>query len=203
MFNVSVQDSYTPVGHSSIKGLGPTLQRKDIFDFTTLKGNYHLAASWCCMNNSTHPTFKGPDVLRTSACNGSLISNVTKSSTSLVKTQKAALTSYCILPTVHHQCILTTTKNTRVLKKNCAALPCYPDCPRFLPEALMSLTTCFQVPTPKGFYALKKDISLWEGHRKRTVYGDCHIYTQIIFEEIGQLPNLYPVLNISLFGVIP
>jgi hypothetical protein len=74
----------------------------------------------------------------------------------------------------------------------------------------MSLTTCFQetplrpkLTTSKGFYALRKDISLWKGHRKATRYGDCHVYTQIILKEIGQLPNLYPILNISLFGIIP
>jgi hypothetical protein len=40
MFNVSVLDIYMPVCHSSIKDLRLTSQ-KDIFDFTTLKGDYH------------------------------------------------------------------------------------------------------------------------------------------------------------------
>jgi hypothetical protein len=73
----------------------------------------------------------------------------------------------------------------------------------------MSLTTSFQEITlrprltiPKAFYALRKAISLKGGHGKRTRYGGCHVYTQIIVEEIGQLPNLYPILNISLFGII-
>jgi hypothetical protein len=68
MFNVSVPDNYKPVCHSSIEDLEPTSQRKDIFDFITLKGDYHLAASWCCMNNSKGPTFMGPNVLIASAC---------------------------------------------------------------------------------------------------------------------------------------
>jgi hypothetical protein len=74
----------------------------------------------------------------------------------------------------------------------------------------MSPTICFQktplrprITTPKGFYALRKDVSLWEGHRKRTRYGGCHIYTQIILKDIGQLPNFHLILNISLFGIIP
>jgi hypothetical protein len=100
MFNVSVPDSYIPVCHSSIKDLGPTSQ-KDIFDFTTLKGDDHLTTSWCCMNNSKNPTFMGPNVLRASACNGSLVSYLTKSSNLTGKN------SYCILTTGHHKCILT------------------------------------------------------------------------------------------------
>jgi hypothetical protein len=55
MFYFSVPDSYTSVFHSSIKGLWPTFQRKDIFYFTTLKRDYCLAASWCCMKNSKDP----------------------------------------------------------------------------------------------------------------------------------------------------
>jgi hypothetical protein len=73
----------------------------------------------------------------------------------------------------------------------------------------MSTTICFQetplrprLTTPKVFYVLKKDISLYGGHGKRTGYGGCHVYTQIILEEIGQLPNLYLVMKISLFGII-
>jgi hypothetical protein len=90
MFNVSVPDSYIPVYHSSIKDRGPASQ-KDIFDFTTLKGDYHVAASWCCMNNSKSPTFMSPNVLRASACNGSLVSELTKFSNLTGKN------SYCIL----------------------------------------------------------------------------------------------------------
>jgi hypothetical protein len=107
MFNFSVFYSYTPVCHSSIEGLGPTFQRKDIFDFTTLKGDYNLTASWFCMNKG--PTFMGCSVLRANAYNGSLVSNPTKSSNFTVKN------SYCILATGHHKCILT--KYTRGLKK--------------------------------------------------------------------------------------
>jgi hypothetical protein len=44
MFNVSIPDNNIPVCHSSIKDLGPTSQ-KDIFDITTLKGDYDLTAS--------------------------------------------------------------------------------------------------------------------------------------------------------------
>jgi hypothetical protein len=55
---------------------------------------------------------------------------------------------------------------------------------------------------PKGSYALRKDISLWESHEVTTRNGDCHVYTQTILEEIGQLPNLYQILNTSLFGII-
>jgi hypothetical protein len=61
MFNVSVSDSYTTVCHSSTEGLGPTYQRNDMSDFTTLKGDDHLTTS---MNNSKDPTFMGPNVLR-------------------------------------------------------------------------------------------------------------------------------------------
>jgi hypothetical protein len=39
MFNISLLDSYVSVCHSSVEGLRPTCQRKDIFDFTTLKGD--------------------------------------------------------------------------------------------------------------------------------------------------------------------
>jgi hypothetical protein len=72
----------------------------------------------------------------------------------------------------------------------------------------MSPTTCFQetplrprLTTPKVFYASRKDISLWEGHRKSTRHGGCHVYTQAILEEIRHLS--YLILNISLFGIIP
>jgi hypothetical protein len=44
MFNISVPDNYILVCHLSIKDLGHTSQ-KDIFDFTTLKGDYHLTVS--------------------------------------------------------------------------------------------------------------------------------------------------------------
>jgi hypothetical protein len=100
MFNISVTDSYIPVCHLSIKDLGPTSQ-KDIFDFATLKGVYHLTASWCCMNNFKSLTFMSPNVLRASACNGSLVSELTKSSNLTGKN------SYCTLTTGHHKCILT------------------------------------------------------------------------------------------------
>jgi hypothetical protein len=99
MFNISVPDNYIPVCHSSIKDLGPTSQ-KDIFDFTTLKGDYHLTASWCCMYNSKSPTFMSPNVLRANACNGSLVSKLNESSNLTGKN------SYCILITGHHRCIL-------------------------------------------------------------------------------------------------
>jgi hypothetical protein len=111
MFNVSVPDSYTPFCYSLIKGLGPPSQRMDTFNFTMPKGNYHLAASWCCLNNFKAPTFMGLDVLRASACNGSYVSNLTKFSSLTDKN------SCCILATGHHKCILTK-KNTRGLKKN-------------------------------------------------------------------------------------
>jgi hypothetical protein len=99
MFNVSVPDNYMPVCYSSIKDLGPTSQ-KDIFDFTTLKGDCYLTVSWCCMNNSKSPTFMSPDMLRTNAYNGSLVSKLNKSSNLTGKN------SYCILMTCHHRCIL-------------------------------------------------------------------------------------------------
>jgi hypothetical protein len=99
MFNVSVPDNYMPVCHSSIRDLGTTSQ-KDIFDFTTLKGDYHLTASWCYMNNSKSPTFMSPDMFRASACNGSLVSELNESSNLTGKN------SYCILMTGHHRCIL-------------------------------------------------------------------------------------------------
>jgi hypothetical protein len=54
-----------------------------------------------------------------------------------------------------------------------------------------------------GFYALKKDITLWESHSKRTGYRGCHVSTQIMLEEIEQFPNLFPNLNIYLFEIIP
>jgi hypothetical protein len=79
MFNISVPHNYIPVCHSSIKDPGPTSQ-KDIFDFTTLKSDYHLTASWCCMNNSKSPTFMSPNMLRTNACNESLVSKLNESS---------------------------------------------------------------------------------------------------------------------------
>jgi hypothetical protein len=60
----------------------------------------------------------------------------------------------------------------------------------------MSPTTCFQeilprprLPTPMVSYALRKDISLEEGHGKRTKNGGYYASTQTILEEIGQLPN--------------
>jgi hypothetical protein len=59
----------------------------------------------------------GPDVLRVSAYNGSLVSYLTKFSNLTGKS------SYYILATGHHKCILT--KNTRGLKKlyNSTLLP--------------------------------------------------------------------------------
>jgi hypothetical protein len=52
-------------------------------------------------------------------------------------------------------------------KQNCITLPFHPLCLYLLPEALMSLTTCFQetplrpsLTTLKVFYALRKDIAL-------------------------------------------
>jgi hypothetical protein len=100
MFNVSVPDSYTPVCHSShelsVKGLGPLFQRKDIFNFTTLKGDCHLATKWCCMSNFKDINFMGSDVIRASAGNGSLISNLTKSSNLTGKN------SYCVFAIGHH-----------------------------------------------------------------------------------------------------
>jgi hypothetical protein len=99
MFNISVPDNYMPVCHLSIKDPGATSQ-KDIFDFTTLKGDYHLTASWCCMNNSKSPTFMSPDMLRANACNGSLVSKLNKSSNLTGKN------SYCIFMIGHHRCIL-------------------------------------------------------------------------------------------------
>jgi hypothetical protein len=169
-----------------MKDLGPASQ-KDIFDFTTLEGDYHLTVSWCCMNNSKSSIFMGPNVLRASACNGSLVSELFKSSNLTGKN------SYCILTTGHHKCILT--KYTTGLGKlyNSTFLP---PCLYLLPAALMSLTTCFQetpprhrLTPPKVFYALRKDIFLLEGHGKRTRYAGCHVY-QTILEEIAQLiPN--------------
>jgi hypothetical protein len=82
-----------------MKDLGPASQ-KDVFDFTTLKGDYHLAANWCCMNNLKSPTFMSPNVLRANACNGSLVSELTKSSNLTAKS------SYFILTTGQHKCIL-------------------------------------------------------------------------------------------------
>jgi hypothetical protein len=99
MFNVSVPDSYILICHLSMKDLGPASQ-KDVFDFTTLKGDYHLAANWCCMNNLKSPTFMSPNVLRANACNGSLVSKLNESSNLTGKN------SYCILITGHHRCIL-------------------------------------------------------------------------------------------------
>jgi hypothetical protein len=110
MFNISVLDRWHSWCHSShelsINGLGPISQRKDIFDFTTLKGDYRLATSWCCMNTSKYPTFMGPNMFRDSACNGSLIYNLTKYSNLRGKN------SYCILATGHHQCNLM--ENTKM-----------------------------------------------------------------------------------------
>jgi hypothetical protein len=117
MFNISVPDSYMSVCHSLIKDLGPASQGKDMYNFTTLKGDYCLTASWWYMNNSKSPTFTGPNILMGSVCNGSLIFNLTKS---LNLTSK---NSYSILATGHHQCILT--KNKKALK-NCITPPCHP-----------------------------------------------------------------------------
>jgi hypothetical protein len=100
MFNISIPDKYIPVCHSPKKDLGP-VSKKDIFDFTAFKGDYHLTASWCCMNNSKSPTFTSPSVLRASTCSGSLVSELTKSSNLTDKN------SDCILTTGHHKCILT------------------------------------------------------------------------------------------------
>jgi hypothetical protein len=116
MFNISVPDSYTLVCHSSIEGLGPTSQRKDVFDFTTLKGYYYLAASWSCMNNSKGPTFMGPNVLRANACNRSLVSNLTKSSN---HTGKKLLSH-----TGYWSSQMYLNKNTRGLKKR-VTVPCH------------------------------------------------------------------------------
>jgi hypothetical protein len=121
MFNISVPDSYTPVCHLShklsIKGLCPTSQRKDILNFTTLKGDYHPATSWCCMNNSKDPTFMGPDMFRANVCNGNLISNLTKSS------NLTGENSYCVLAAGYHQCNLMEIQ--RCLR-DCITLPCHP-----------------------------------------------------------------------------
>jgi hypothetical protein len=109
MFSFSVPDSCIPVCLSSIEGIRPTYQRKDIFDFTTLKGDHQLTTSWCYMNTSKGPTFMGPNVLKDSACNGNLVSKLTKSSNLTGKN------FYCILTTGHHKCILT--KYTTKVKK--------------------------------------------------------------------------------------
>jgi hypothetical protein len=94
MLNVSVPDCHIPM-----KDLGPTYQ-KDIFGFTTLKGDYHLTTSWCCIGDSKSPTFMSPNVLRASACNGSIVSELTKSSN---HTAKNLLHTYCLLTTGHHK----------------------------------------------------------------------------------------------------
>jgi hypothetical protein len=109
------QTAIIPVCHLSMKDLGLTSQ-KDIFDFITLKGDYHLTTSWCCTNNSKSPTFMGSHVLRASACNGSLVSELTKSS------NFTGTYSYCILTTGHHKCILT--KYMTRLEKSCLSTPC-------------------------------------------------------------------------------
>jgi hypothetical protein len=90
MFNVFVPDSYITVCHLTMKDLGFT-SPKVIFDFTILKGDYHLTASWCCISNSKSPTFMGPNVLRANDCNGSLVSEPTKSSNLTGKTLIAYL----------------------------------------------------------------------------------------------------------------
>jgi hypothetical protein len=130
MFNVSVSDSYIPICHSSVEGLGPTYQRKDIFDFTTLKGDYHLTTSWCYINNSKGPTFMGPIVFRASTCNENLVSKLTKSSNLTGKN------SYCILSTGHHKCI--STKYTTGVKKTCITT--------FPPPVPPSFTSSLNVP---------------------------------------------------------
>jgi hypothetical protein len=128
-----------------------------------------------------------PDMLRASTCNGSLVSTLNESSNLTGKN------SYCILRTGHHRCILMKY-TTGLGKLYNSTFP--PPASPFLPAALMSLTTCFQdtplrsmLTTPKVFYALRKDISCREVMEKRNRYGSCHVYTQIILEEIGQLPN--------------
>jgi hypothetical protein len=83
--------------------------QKDVFDFTTLKGDDHLKASWHCMNNSKSLTLMCPDVFRVNTCNGRLVSELTKFSNLTGKN------SYCILITGHHKCVLT--KYTTVLRK--------------------------------------------------------------------------------------
>jgi hypothetical protein len=81
------------VWHSSIEGLETTYQRKDIFDFTTLRGDYHIITSWCYMNISKGPTFIGLSVLSASACNVSFVSKLSLQ-ISLVNT----LIAYILLP---------------------------------------------------------------------------------------------------------
>jgi hypothetical protein len=90
--------SQTAIYHT-IKNLGPK-SPKYIFDFTTLKGDYHLTASWCCTNNSKSCTFMSLSVLRANACNGRLVSQLTKSSNLNGKN------SYCILTTGRDKFIL-------------------------------------------------------------------------------------------------
>jgi hypothetical protein len=114
----SVPDSYIPVCHLSIK---------DISNFNSLKGDYHLTTTWCCMSNSKGPTFMSLNVLRASACNGSLVSELTKSSNLTGKN------SYCIFTTGHHKCILTKL-TTRLRKLYNSTFP-----PSMLPSFTSSL----------------------------------------------------------------
>jgi hypothetical protein len=155
MFNVSVPDNYMPVCHSSMKDLGTTSQ-KDIFYFTTLKGDYHLTASWCCVNNSKSPTFMSPHMLRANACNGGLVSQLDESSNLTGKN------SYCVLTTGHHRCILT---KYRTGLGKLYTLPFHPLRLHLLPEALMSRTTCFQETPPRPTLTTPKVIlCLEEGY---------------------------------------
>jgi hypothetical protein len=121
MFNISVLYSCTPVCHSShklsIRGLQPKPQRKGILNFTTLKRDYHLATSWCCENNSKDSTFVSPNVLRASASNGSLVSNLIKSS------KLTGKSSYYILVTGHHKCTLAHKRVKKTVELY-LAMPC-------------------------------------------------------------------------------
>jgi hypothetical protein len=129
IFNISVLDSCTEVCHSSTEGLGLTSQRKDIFDFTTLKGDYHLTTSWRCMNNSKGPTFTGSNVLRAHACNGILVPKLTKSS-NLTR-------SKLLLHTYYWPSQMYLNKIYNRALKNCITLHFHP-C-----ASILYSTTCF------------------------------------------------------------
>jgi hypothetical protein len=131
---------------------------KDIFDFTTLKGDYHLTVSWCFMRISKSPTFMSPNMLRANAYNGSLVSKLNESSNLTGKN------SYCILMTGHHICILMKYMTGLGKLYNSTfpppASPCFTSSLNVSDYLFPGDTSQTRLTTPKVFYALRKDISL-------------------------------------------
>jgi hypothetical protein len=141
-------------------------------------------------------------VLGASACNGSLVYNLTKSSNLTSKN------SYCILATGHHKCILS--KNTKVLKKklyNSTLPPPVP--PSFTNSLNVSIylfpgdTSQAQANNTQGILCLEEGyLFVGKSQKKDLVWGLPCLHPNHT-PGYWAIAQLIPILSISLFGIIP